>query len=226
MGAMEFDGKDLEDALGAAVAAVGRPASELDYEIVEGGRKGVFGLGARPVRIRVEVPEGIVAERPRSPAPAIPKPEDSTADSPPAAALREIIARMGFELGVEEARVDGTLELTLDGPDRKPLLAKNGELLSAIEFMLNRMGRRAWPDESSVRLTCKGFRSERDDELVAMVREAAAHVARSGVPRRLRAMNPYERRVVHMTVREFPGMTTVSEGDGFLKRVRVEKLAP
>ena len=59
-----------------------------------------------------------------------------------------------------------------------------------------------------------------------MVREAAAQVARSGQPRRLHAMNPYERRVVHMTVRELRGLTTVSEGDGFLKRVRVEKIAP
>jgi len=226
MSALEFDGKDLEDALSAAVAALGRPASELDYEVLEGGRKGVFGLGARPVRIRIAVPAGVVAARPSSPAPAIPKPLVPTTDSPPGAALREIVSRMGFDLSVEEARLDETLELTLDGPDRKTLMAKDGELLSAIEFVLNRMGRRAWPDEPSVRLVCRGFRSERDDDLVSMVREAAAQVARSGVPRRLRAMNPYERRVVHMTVRELPGMTTVSEGDGFLKRVRVEKLAP
>lgn len=226
MSALEFDGKDLEDALTAAVAALGRPASELDYEVLEGGRKGVFGLGARPVRIRVAIPAGVVAARSISPAPAKPKPVASTPDSTPGAALREIVSRMGFDLGVEEARRDGTLELTLDGPDRKNLMARDGELLSAIEFVLNRMGRRAWPDETSVRLVCRGFRSERDDELVSMVREAAAQVARSGVPRRLRAMNPYERRVVHMTVRELPGMTTVSEGDGFLKRVRVEKLAP
>jgi spoIIIJ-associated protein len=215
MDAKEFDGKDLEDALGAAVAALGRPASELDYEVVEGGRKGVFGLGARPVRIRVAEVEGV-----RPPAAA------AMPGSPPCTALREMIAKMGFELDVLEERRDDTLELTMDGADRKRLMAKDGELLSAIEFVLNRMGRRAWPDEPSVRLICRGFRSERDDELVTMVREAAALVTRSGQPRRLRAMNPYERRVVHMTVRELPGLTTVSEGDGFLKRVRVEKIAP
>jgi len=226
MDAREFDGKDLEDALNTAVAALGCPASELDYEVIEGGRKGLFGLGVRPVRIRVTIPAGGVAVRPSSPAPAIPKPAASAPLSPPGAALREIVSKMGFDLDVEEARPDGTLELILDGRDRKTLMAKDGELLSALEFVLNRMGRRAWPDEPSVRLVCRGFRSERDDELVSMVREAAAQVASSGVPRRLRAMNPYERRVVHMTVRELPGMTTVSEGDGFLKRVRVEKLAP
>jgi spoIIIJ-associated protein len=102
----------------------------------------------------------------------------------------------------------------------------SSELLSALEFVLNRMGRRAWPDEPPVHVVCSGFRSERDGELVEMVREAAAEVTRSGQPCRLHAMNPYERRVVHMTVREHPGLTTVSEGDGFLKRVRVEKSAP
>jgi spoIIIJ-associated protein len=133
---------------------------------------------------------------------------------------------MGFALSIEENRRDGGIELRLDGPDRKRLIAKDGELLSALEFVLNRMGRRAWPDEPPVHVVCSGFRSERDGELVEMVREAAAEVARSGQPCRLHAMNPYERRVVHMTVREHPGLTTVSEGDGFLKRVRVEKSAP
>jgi spoIIIJ-associated protein len=146
--------------------------------------------------------------------------------SPPATTLGDIVGKMGFDLRVEEARRDGTLELTLDGPDRKRLTAHDGELLSALEFLLNRMGRRAWPDEPPLRLLCRGFRSERDNELVGLVREAAARVARSGLPHRLHAMNPYERRVVHMTVREVPGLTTVSEGEGFLKRVRVEKIAP
>jgi spoIIIJ-associated protein len=218
----EFDGKDLEDALNVAAEALGRPASELDYEILEGGRKGVFGLGARLVRIRIA---GAVVPKPPSAAPAsayVP----SKADSSPARTLADIVARMGFDLRVEETRRDGTLELMLDGADRNRLTAHDGELLSALEFLLHRMGRRTWPDEPPMRLLCRGFRSERDDELVVMVREAAAQVARSGQPRRLHAMNPYERRVVHMTVREVPGLTTVSEGEGFLKRVRVEKIAP
>jgi spoIIIJ-associated protein len=201
-----------------------RPVSELDYEILEGGRKGVFGLGARLVRIRV-TDRMMARQSPPALSQAIP-PTPAATVSAPGAALRDIVAKMDFDLRIEEARRNGTLELTLDGPDRKRLTAHDGELLSAVEFVLNRMGRRAWPEEPSVRLVCRGFRSERDDELVVMVREAAAQVASSGRPRRLHAMNPYERRVVHMTVRELPGLTTVSEGDGFLKRVRVEKLAP
>jgi spoIIIJ-associated protein len=222
----EFDGKDLSDALDAASQALGVPPADIDYEILEGGRKGVFGLGARLVRIRVS-PSGSQSERATvADAPRLVAPDVESVASLPAAALRDIIGKMGFDLDVEETRRDGSLELKLDGADRKRLTAKDGELLSAIEFVLSRMGRRAWPDEPPVHLTCRGFRSERDDEIVQLVREAAAEVARSGRPHRLQAMNPYERRVVHMAVREHPGLTTVSEGDGFLKRVRVEKIAP
>ncbi len=217
MDATEFDGKDLEDALARAARSLGRDAAELEYEIVEGGRKGVFGLGARPVRIRV--------------AGAVPRTAAAGADpgrdeAPAAHALREIIRLMGFRLRVDEARRDGVLELTVDGPDLNRMTAKDGELLQSVEFVLNRMGRRAWPDESTVHVLARGFRSEREDELVTLVRDAVTKVSSSGVPAMLHEMNPYERRVVHMTVREHPGLTTVSCGDGFMKRIRVEKIAP
>jgi spoIIIJ-associated protein len=242
MDATEFDGKDLEEALSAAAEALGRPSAELDYEILEEGRKGVFGLGSRPVRIRVAAGSSHAAKpeaKPatgagsavpsRSPAPvpaSAPAPAPGAPLSPAGEAARAIFDKMGFDVRVEEGRRDGALELTLEGPDVKRLTARDGELLSSVEFVLNRMGHRSWPDEPVVHVVCRGFSSGRDNELLALVREAVKQVSRSGKPRRLRAMNPYERRIVHMTVREHSGLTTVSEGDGFMKRVRVEKIAP
>jgi spoIIIJ-associated protein len=198
----EFDGKDLEEALSAAASAVGRPAAEIDYELVEGGRKGVFGLGSRPVRIRVA---------------------DAT-ESAPRRMLADILRLMGFSLEVSEGRREGVLELTLDGADRSRLLERDGELITALETVLGRMGRRAWPHEPAIRLTCPGFTNAEDAELVRRAREIAEEVLRSGSRRSLPEMNPYERRIVHMTIRELPGLRSSSEGEGFLKRVHVEKI--
>ena len=199
----EFDGKDLEEALSAAASAVGRPAAEIDYELVEGGRKGVFGLGSRPVRIRVA---------------------DGTAESAPRRMLMDILRLMGFSLEISEARREGVLELTLDGADRSRLLERDGELITALETVLGRMGRRAWPHEPAIRLTCPGFANAEDAELVRRAREVAEEVLRSGSRRSLPEMNPYERRIVHMTIRELPGLRSSSEGEGFLKRVHVEEI--
>ena len=52
----EFEGKDLEEALHAAAEALGIDEPELDYKILEQGRRGLFGVGAKSVRIRVMPP--------------------------------------------------------------------------------------------------------------------------------------------------------------------------
>ena len=52
----EYEGKDLEEAIGHASADLGIPAGELHYEVLEQGRKGLLGLGMKNVRIRVMRP--------------------------------------------------------------------------------------------------------------------------------------------------------------------------
>jgi spoIIIJ-associated protein len=109
----------------------------------------------------------------------------------------------------------------LDGADRKLLLRKDGELISALQFLLNRMARRAWPGSGRISLSCDGNRKQRDEELIEKAREMARQVADIGKTRRMQPMNAYERRLVHITVREFPELDSRSEGSGFLKRVRI-----
>ena len=114
----EFDGKDLEDALGVGGGGLG-PARfrSSTTRSLEGGRKGVFGLGARPVRIRVA---GRVAATPPTAAPAAPAAATVSArgGAGSASGLADIVDKMGFELRVEESRQDGTLRADAGWPDR------------------------------------------------------------------------------------------------------------
>jgi spoIIIJ-associated protein len=111
----------------------------------------------------------------------------------------------------------------LNGEDRKLLLGRDSELLSAFQFLLNRMSRRAWPGAGRIQLSCAGHdgASRRDEEIVELVREVAGQVARTGRTNMLHPLNSYERRLAHLTVREFTGLTSSSDGDGSLKRIRI-----
>jgi spoIIIJ-associated protein len=109
----------------------------------------------------------------------------------------------------------------MDGRDSGMLVDNDGELISALQFLFNRMSRRAWPGVGRIRLSCDGQPGGRDDEVVELARRMIAQVERSGRPRRLKPMNAYERRLVHLTVREHAGVGSRSEGDGHLKRVRI-----
>ncbi len=219
---LEFEGKDLAAALGAAAARLGTPPGSLRYEVLEEGRRGLLGLGSRPCRIRVQAPaacsrglvggEAAIAGGAECPPPLL-------------VTIRRMLDLMGFEIDVTGRQSTAGVTLTLSGRDRQALLARDGEVLSALQFLLNRMGRRAWPEAGPVRVSCQGAGSRRDDEVVEIVREVSSQVTRTGRSKRLHPMNPYERRLAHLTVREFPGLASRSEGTGFLKRIVVEKVA-
>jgi spoIIIJ-associated protein len=235
----EFEGKDLEAALAAAASALGVPAEELHYEMIEQGRRGLLGVGVKAVRIRVMPP--LEAEFPvespggveTAPAPPAVRPGRAEPDPPtalPASAqevertVRRMIELMELEIVVTTRFRDGAVELKFEGPDQELLLASNAELLTSIQFLLNRMGRRAWPEAGRIHVAGEGHARPRDEELISLARKVAKQVARTGKTRRLHPLNAYERRLVHLAVREFPGLTSSSEGGGALKRIRIAKV--
>lgn len=229
----EFQGRTLEEAIRAAAEYLGVDGSAVHYRLVDEGRLGVLGFGARPVRIAVEArspvrhetPAPVPAAEPVREAPVKPV-EPATSPEPPAALVemvRAILKDGRFEMS---ARFEGEGQgwsVRLEGEDEDLFLDRDAELLHAFEFLLHRMARRAWPDAGAVRLRCGNEETAGGGAIAALAREVAEVVARTGRSRKLHPMNPYDRRIVHVTVREFPGLTSRSEGEGFLKRITVER---
>ncbi len=219
----EFQGRNLEEALAAAGAALGVPAASLRYELLEEGRRGILGLGAVPTRIRVLETPGA------PPGSAVPSP--AAAEVPSAAAegvratLQTLLDLAHLELSVRATDAGTGVRLFLQGKDRKLLLQRDAELLESLQVVLQRMARRRWPDVGSIHVDCEGGPRRRDDDaLVERVRAMAEQVLRTGEPGRLGELNPYERRLVHMTVGSYPGLKSTSEGDGFLKPILVTRV--
>ena len=90
--------------------------------------------------------------------------------------------------------------------------------------LLNRMSRRAWPDAKRIQIGSSIKKEPRDKDLVSMAKRAAEQVNDTGKTKKLRPMNAYERRLVHLTIREFTGLTSSSDGDGAMKTVRISKV--
>ncbi len=221
--AREFEGRDLDEAIRAAAESLGIPSQDVRYELVEGGRRGLFGLGARRVRILVELPPQLTrteADEEDEASPLVAETQTAMI-----ASLKRMISLTGLELRPKTAPIEGGMRVELSGPDRRLLVQKDGELLNAIQFLLNRMSRRAWPGVGHIQVVCDGYRNRREEDLVELAREVARQVTRTGRPKRLHSMNPYERRLIHIAVREFPGLVTHSEGDGFLKQILVAPAA-
>lgn len=237
----EFEGKNLEEALDQAAEELDIPEAELHYEILEQGRRGLLGLGVKSVRIRimppldaepsdptdrpVQEPDEKRSGRPANKAPKPARPKVVTeASQDVEKTVQRMVELIGLDLQVEASAEDDGVSLQLQGPDKKLLTSRNAELLSALQFLLSRMARRSWPDVGRIHVVCDGQTRRRDEELIALAKSVAKQVSSTGRTKKLHPMNAYERRLIHLTVREFSGLTSSSDGNGALKRVRISKV--
>lgn len=191
----EFKGKNLEDALSHAEHVLKLPREQFNYEIVTEKTK-LFGIRGKEIVIR-----------------AWPKKELDTA--PVTSFLDRFLACFPLELTYQIKKRNETIAVIFGGEDKSMLLRREGALLLAVQHILNKIS------THKVQVDCDFYRRRKEKELREFAQQVAQQVSETGREEILEAMNPYERRIVHVAVNEFPGITSESLGDGFLKRMKI-----
>lgn len=137
--------------------------------------------------------------------------------------LQRIIRASKFDLNVKvrtAASSDGAGEgeaevlADLDGRDKEILIARGGEVLKALEHLAFRALGLEPAFHEKIHLDCGGFRALRFEELRMTARVAAERVLTSKQPFQLNAMSSRERRIVHLALKDMPGVRTESVGTG------------
>ncbi len=111
------------------------------------------------------------------------------------------------------------LTVQFSGADEDLLLARNAELLQAIEYLLVRCLHLPTQFHGEVYLDCAGYRAARVEELKLTARVAADRVRESHQPFKLNPMSSRERRIVHLALKDAAGVRTASEGEGDRRQV-------
>ncbi len=221
---LEFEGENLEEALARAGESLGVPGGDLDYEVMQEGRRGFLGVGGRGVRIRVRSPREAGAVPDGTPAADPGLAEDGAARSGDALRieefLREFTAASPFEIGFRVEDQPENIQVELEGKDRDIFLARKGEGLNALQVVLGRIAAQKGSTRA-VFLDCGDFRRGREEELAEIALLMAEKVKKLGEPQSLSPMNPYDRRLVHLALKDDPAVETRSDGEGFLKSVTI-----
>jgi spoIIIJ-associated protein len=130
---------------------------------------------------------------------------------------------------LDVADLDGDIDMDVEG-DRPlvsvvgatltELVGRRGEVLEALQELTRLAVHRQTGTRSRLMLDVGGYRSRRREELSELGREAAAEVSRTGIARRLDAMTPFERKIIHDAVAA-AGLRSESEGEEPERRVVV-----
>lgn len=135
--------------------------------------------------------------------------------------LELLFESAGLNLRVDTQESPTECLFDFSGPDSELLQAESGELLLALQHLLNQAFGRTAPDGQRIVCDVEGFRATREAELRAMANLAAERVRESRVPFVFGEMNANERRVIHLTLAECEDLYTESVGEGSARKLRV-----
>lgn len=135
--------------------------------------------------------------------------------------LESLLESAGLNLRVATQESPAECLMDLSGPDAQLLQAESGELLLALQHLLNQAFGRTAPDGQRIVCDVEGFRATREAELRAMANLAAARVRESRAPFVFGEMNANERRVIHLTLAACEDLYTESVGEGSARKLRV-----
>ena len=142
--------------------------------------------------------------------------------------LEEVVRFAKLDLKVAVRAVDGPaasdpnepeIFADLDGRDKEILLERGGDVLKAIEHLAFRALRLEPAHHEKIHLDSGGYRALRFEELRMTARVAAERVQMSRQPFRLNPMSSRERRIVHLALKDMPGVRTESIGMGEHRQV-------
>jgi len=153
--------------------------------------------------------------------------DDDEADSEDSLDEEGEIAADYIEGLLDIADLDGDIDMDVEG-DRAvvsvvgatldELVGDDGEVLEALQELTRLAVHRKTGLRARLMLDVGGFRARRRAELAELGRSLSAEVERTGEPRKLRAMTPFERKIVHDAVAE-AGLRSESEGEEPNRRV-------
>jgi spoIIIJ-associated protein len=142
------------------------------------------------------------------------------------AVVRELLEHMDLasDVQVDSAEIEEglpTVELSIHGEYGGILIGRRGETLSALQFLVGLLTSRRAERRVRVVLDAEGYRERRARLLRDIALRAADRAQRYRQPIFLDPMVPAERRIVHMTLADHPGVSTHSVGEGDSRRVVV-----
>lgn len=139
------------------------------------------------------------------------------------AALEDILKYFNLgEVTIDEYEGDER-ELILDitGDDLAVLIGRHGKTLDSLQFLISTITARNIGYRYPVVVDVEGYKARQRQKLENVAYSTAKRALSQHRSVKMRPMTPYERRIVHIALRDFRGVTTASEGEGSSRHVVV-----
>ncbi|MGN0686702.1 MAG: RNA-binding cell elongation regulator Jag/EloR [Oscillospiraceae bacterium] len=225
-----FTAKTVDEAKMLAAQEFGVSADEIDFEILEQPRKGLFGMkGEAKVNAVYTAPaveekadaaaqesDSASFEEDEADAAELPADFDIENSAKVKAAkqyLTDVLHALKLEnFEIKALRKDNNVVLDISGEKLGVVIGRRGETLDSLQYLTILASNRTEENYCRISVDCNGYREKRKETLENLAKRTSAKVIKQGRKIALEPMNPYERRIIHSCVAEIEGVSSHSTG--------------
>jgi spoIIIJ-associated protein len=185
----------------------GLDKAAVKFQVISEGERGLLGVGFAPARVIATI--------------TVDGDSDGAAEtvdeSELAASVRELLELVVRGIGIN-ARLridedDESVTASFSGRDLGLLIGKHGQTIDAIQYLANAIVYRGQTENrKAIVVDAAGYRERRKETLDALAVRSAERAVSTGQRVELEPMTAVERKVVHLRLHDYPGVTTSSEG--------------
>jgi len=147
-------------------------------------------------------------------------PDDDKADQA-AEVIVELLDLMAMDVEVEIRENGERIVLNVEGRDAGRVIGKKGQTLDAVQFFVNKVVNRFPEGRRHIVVDSGDYRDRHDEGLISLARRQAKRAVQNGRVITLEPMCARDRRVIHLSLAKFPGVSTRSDGQGQDRRIQI-----
>lgn len=235
---IEFEGKNIEKAIKKACDKLKIAKEDLKYTVVSHGSTGMFGVvGSKKAKISVTLPE-----KEKNVDTVNEKEEERLADNYKGkgfakesnegilteelvemgeSVLRRIVDLITADATIETERLSKRIVYKVNGGNSGVLIGKHGQTLEAIQYIVEKCVNKQSQDRIRVQVDVNGYLQKRKANLEGLAMRLAEKSKNNGKPVTVGQMNAYERRIVHMALKDDSDVRTQSMGNGSIRKLMI-----
>jgi spoIIIJ-associated protein len=215
MESLEISAKTVEEAVALAIEELGASRDEVEVVVLNEGKSGFLGFGSDEATVRVT---RIQPEEVRQKARAL-----------ALEMLENLLSLMKISATIEEKEPppEGSAPvcLNINGDDLGILIGRRGNTLASLQYIVFLMVSQQLKVHMPVSIDVEGYKERRNQSITDLSQRMAERVVSTGQPVTMEPMPANERRIVHLALRDYEGVTTESIGEGEERKVTILKQA-
>lgn len=138
--------------------------------------------------------------------------------------LNDLIVKMQVVATVTVSADEEQVKAKIEGEDAGILIGRDGHTLDALQLLTNIAVNKGRDERYRVIVDVEGYKDKRKETLERLAHNLAEKVAQDKEPIVMEPMNPFERRVIHMALRESTAVITESQGEDSERHVVIKPL--